>query len=242
MMPAEAAKTAWRLASAAALLPLFAAVAPAAAPPAHPPFAPSRDVGVTYRLESPDPKLPGRTSTEELRFRAAAGGRRLRLDTSGSQSYLLIDPQAKSATVVDPALRAFMTVQLNPELARGLLLLDPAARYARTGTAKVAGLACTVWSVGAKGREGLVCVTGGGVILRRVQGSDQERSRLTALSVTYAPEPMSLFTPPHGYQDLSAVRAPAIPALPAGRAPGPTPPSVVPGGVASPPAPAPGSR
>lgn len=227
---------------AAAVLLLFVAAAPA-----HPPFAPTRDVSVTYRVESPDAHAPRGETTNELRLRATAGGRRLRLDTPGSEAYLLIDPAAKSASMVDPKIRAFMTVPLNPKVARGLLLLDPAAAYRQIGRSRVAGLSCTVWAVGPNGKEGggkegSVCVTADGVILSRIEGgAPADRARLTATAVTFAVQPEALFTPPPGFQDLSLQRAPVkgggVPAPPAG-GPSATPPRVrAPAGLPLPPMP-----
>jgi hypothetical protein len=206
--------------TAAVLLLGLAAAAPGGSPTPHPPFAPTRDVSVVYRLESPDAARPGGESSEELHLYAEAGGRRLRLDTPDAGGYLLIDPAARTAAVVNPGLRAFMTVPLNPKLARGLLLLDPSATFTRQARATVAGLVCTVWAIGGKAAAGSVCVTDDGVILRRVEGGDPARqSRLTALSVTYAPQLPALFAPPDGFQDLSPGKAPpaiaaALPASP----------------------------
>ncbi len=193
---------------AAALLLLLAAAAPA-----HPPFAPTRDVRVTYRLESPDANAPGGQATNELILRATAGGRKLRLDRPGSGAYLLIDPAARSATMIDPKIRAFMTVALNPKAAQGLLLLDPGEAYRRLGNTMMAGLACTIWAVGRNGHGGRgdgdqVCVTDDGVILNRIEGASANRSRLTATAVTFAAQPEALFVPPREFQDLSLPRPP----------------------------------
>ncbi|MGH7050804.1 MAG: hypothetical protein ACREFS_12020 [Acetobacteraceae bacterium] len=186
----------------------------AAAAPAHPPFAPTRDVRVAYRLESPDANAPGGQATNELILRAAAGGQKLRLDTPGSGAYLLIDPAAKSATMVDPKLRAFMTVPLNPKAAQALLSLDPGEAYRRLGNTMVAGLPCTIWAVGQngdgdRGDEDQVSVTDDGVILNRIEGAPANRSRLTATAVTYATQPDALFVPPRQFQDLSLPIPPA---------------------------------
>lgn len=212
-------------AGAASLLLLLAA-----AGPAHPLFAPTHDVSVSYRLETPNVGAPGGKTTDELRLHAIGGGELLRLDTPASGAYLLIDRPAQHATIVDPHIRAFMTGPLNPKVAGGLLL-DPAASYRRIGRATVAGLACDLWLVGPGGADGSVCVTRDGVILSRVEGkSPAHQARLTALAVTYQAQPKSLFSPPPGYQDLSALKAPPAPGAPAAPSapPPPAPPAAAP--------------
>lgn len=205
---------------AAALLIVLAAAAPA-----RPLFAPTRDVRVTYRLESPDTQAPYGQTTNELILRATAGGQKLRLDRPGSGAYLLIDPVAKSATMVDPKIRAFMTVPLNPKVAQGLLLLDPGETYRRIGNTMMAGHPCTIWAVGQNGGEGLACVTRDGVILNRIEGAAAKRTRMTATQVTFAAQPKALFVPPQGFQDLSLERPPpaggGVPATPAMKVPAP---------------------
>lgn len=203
-----------------------------AAAPRHPLFAPAHDVSVTYRLESPDAQAPGGRTVDQLHFRAIGGGQLLRLDTSASGAYLLIDRTHQTATVVDPKIRAFLRGPLNPKLATGILLLDPNVSYQRAGSANVAGLGCEIWKIGSHGTAGTACVTADGVVLSRTEGgspapgSPQARSRgapqqarLTALSVTYGAQPKTLFAPPSGFQDLSAQKAPGVPPAPL-----PTPP------------------
>lgn len=216
-------------------------LATAAAGPPHPLFAPSRDVSVEYRLESPDARAPGGKAVDELRLHATRDGELLRLDTPASGAYLLIDRARHTATVVDPKIHAFMSGPLNPKVASGLLLLDPAGDYRRAGSAEVAGHACERWTVGPDGRNGSACVTADGVVLSRVEGSDPaHEARLTAVSVAYGPQPQTLFLPPPGYQDLSAVKPPAGPARPVGPPAATAPQQAVP--PAPPPPPPPGGR
>ncbi len=190
--------------SGAAALLLLAAAATAA----HPLFAPSRDVSVQYRLESPDANAAGGKTTNALRLRVIGGGQLIRLDNPASGAYLLIDRARKTATVVDPKIHAFMSRPLNPRVASGLLLLDPEATYQRAGSARVAGYACDLWKIGPGRAGGSVCVTADGVVLSRIEGSrPAHQARLTALSVAYEAEPKALFAPPPGFQDLSAQKA-----------------------------------
>lgn len=183
---------------------------------------------MVYRLQSPDPAAPGGESSEELHFYATAGGRRMRLDIPGTGGSLVIDAAARTATVVNPGLRAFMTVPLNPEIAHGLLL-DPGTVFKRGAKDEVAGHACTVWALGPGGAGGSACITEDGVVLRRnAAGSSGRASELVALSVDYGPQPASLFAPPEGYQDLSGPKAPAPPPAPTKAAIPPPPPPAPP--------------
>jgi hypothetical protein len=185
---------------------LFGLSAPAWAD--APSFLPARDVSVTYRL------IGGRGSTpREAHMFYSASGQKMRLDQASQNGYAVIDRVARTVLVVITARQQYATLPFDDNMASGFILNDR-MHFARTGAEMVAGLHCTAWSVQSPRAAGSVCVTDDGVLLRGTGTSSAGIvSGLEAVSVTYAPQPASLFAAPAGYTQAPA-EPPAAPTKP----------------------------
>jgi hypothetical protein len=192
-----------------------ALVAPARAQPApgqdHPPFLPTRDVAVTYRLSGgpggggPGGGGPGGGGQETRMYYSATAGK-LRIDTPNGAGYTVLDRNAGQQTMVMTQQRAYATMPLPPGAADGFILNDTMA-YRPEGQRTIDGLTCTEWGVSSQQTTGRACVTADGVLLSG-SGSQQgpqgtQETALTATSVQYGPQPSSLFQPPPGYRQLT---------------------------------------
>jgi hypothetical protein len=192
---------------AAALLCLAGTAAIAAD---HPPYVPTRDVAVAYRVQlSADPH--GEESVQ-MAYTTASG--RVRIEAPGNPGYMLIDRSEGRLIMVVDQMRTFMEMPFDARMGAGLLLNDKMA-FSRKGMEKVAGLPCTSWDVTSGATHARLCITADGVILR-AEGSDPKRGegRLEAVSVSYTPQPANLFAPPAGYHKME------MPGGMPGRAPG----------------------
>lgn len=86
-----------------------------------------------------------------------------------------------------------------PEAATSLPTPVPATGtgYERRGTDTVAGVPCTLWqTTDLRGSVVLACITADGVLLRASVGGHPV---IEAKTVTYGPQPASLFAVPEGY-------------------------------------------
>lgn len=184
----------WREAAFGAALVM---VAGTAAAQSRPPFPPTTDAAVTYRVESSARGVP---PSIEVRWSAAAG--RMRVD-GGMPGYALLDPAAGTAVVVLEGLG----VMLDAPRAAGvdqLASLEHARRFVRRGTTVVAGTRCTEYEVSGRDAVGTACLTPEGVPLR-LDGQD-ERGRtahLEATSVSLAPQDPAIFQPPPGVRRVN---------------------------------------
>jgi len=175
---------------AALLLPCAAqAAAPA------PRYLPQHDAMITYRSQGSDPNVPPSLS---VRYSADLG--RIRVD-GVPLGYLLVDRRVERVELVMPLPK--MVLQLPP--GGGIVdgfILGPNLHFTATGTDKVIGKSCTTYDVTtdrdrAKGR---VCLTADGLLLRgEGQGRDGRSARIEAVTVSLAPQPVGLFSPPDGY-------------------------------------------
>ena len=172
-------------------------------------YLPMRDVTVTYRLTTESPGTTAPPAGREAHMYFSAELNKLRLDEPTQKGYAVIDRASQQVVIVMPQQRAYSVLPFTPEMASGFILNDQ-MKFSRTGTDTIAGLSCTRWSVEAARAAGTVCVTTDGVLL---SGHGRVReggvSGLEAISVTYSPQPQSLFAPPADFVRL---------ALPIGRA------------------------
>jgi hypothetical protein len=163
---------------------------------ARPAFLPLRDVAVRYQLT-----VPGRLSAEyQLAYRAA--GQLARVDDPAHGLYFLVDLPAGHAALVVPMLRSVVDT---PDFSGLTQEIDDAggARFTPLGHGEYAGLGCENFLVLSRQGTATACITRDGVTLR-FHGSDAQGSAtVTALSVTYGPQPAGAFAVPDGYGRIS---------------------------------------
>ena len=174
----------------------------------RPTLPPRRDVAVTYRTTGAaaaliPPGLQGSGPADgvaQMRLRWNASGL-LRLEADGRSQILLLETAGPSAHVVDSTLRTAIFLPMKPRDLDAVFLNN--ADLARVGEDRVAGLACTVWSVHARNGDGTVCITGDGVPLRIDGTVDGRKGTLTATAVDFSLQPAALFQVPAGYMSFS---------------------------------------
>jgi hypothetical protein len=176
---------------------LLLAAAPAAAQE-RPLLTPSRDVTVTYRLIGDSPG--GAPPPLAVSWQAATGT--MRTDMPGGMGWMVADTRNGRAFMVMEQMRMVMDIPAAQAQAMVARAGSPQARFRREGTATVAGLRCTVWSVQDGDSQGRSCITEDGVMLR-AEGTHQGRSGgMEATQVTYAPQDPARFQRPQGYQTM----------------------------------------
>ncbi|WP_133293092.1 hypothetical protein [Dankookia rubra] len=199
-------RTSWRRAGPVAILAATSFAALAAAAQERPPFSPTRDVAVTYRVEND--KQP-----TNARLAWSAELRALRADLPAGTpasfggiplppgAWVVVDLRAGRAFAADD--RTGLVIDL-PQLAVRAQAGERAlagARAHREGTSRVAGLPCTVWRLEpparSPGRRSVrVCLTTDGVPLRAEE--EGRRARAEATSIVYGPQNATRFQPPQG--------------------------------------------
>ncbi|HUN40963.1 MAG TPA: DUF4412 domain-containing protein [Acetobacteraceae bacterium] len=185
----------------AATLALAATLCAAAQPAAaqdHPLAKPSRDVMVEYHILNVQ---PGDHRSDTVRMYFTDGGMRLRIEPVGQPGYSIVDRSAHRMLLVMEPQHVYVEVAYDPNRIMTFDATD--ATFRRIGHDTVAGLGCTVYNVARQGRESQVCLTDDGVMLRaNSENPGQANGGMEAVSVTYAPQPASLFVPPPGYQQM----------------------------------------
>lgn len=169
---------------------------------------PTRDVAITYQVDGVEvPGMPAGPHRMDVAY--SAEDRRARLASPDyPQGFAIVALAAQSTLLVLPAARSYIQMPMRgPEMA--LLTDDPSLRFTHSGVATVAGLRCTVWRVAqprAGGRQGSICLTADGVLLR---GDDGRGGRsVVATSVRYGHQPAALFAVPDGFHRLEMPRLP----------------------------------
>jgi hypothetical protein len=185
----------------------------------RPPNFPTRDVTVTYRTDS----------QRDVTMSFSAATHRMRIVGMGGQAgYAIIERDEGQMMLVIPARQMVMRMPEPPAM-RNAMSLQAFSQVARAGTATVAGVACTVWTVHGDRGEGEICVTADGVMLRaRGEGTNGHAAMMEATNVDYGALPASEFEPPSDYQTMT------MPAGAGGR-PGAMPPAGMPPGAKPPP-------
>jgi hypothetical protein len=183
----------------AALLSL--AAVPAAAAADGPLLHPSRDVAVVYHVEG-TPAAGGPAQIHTIRMFWGDGGEALRVELDTQPVVALIDFKRQRMEMLLPTKQVVLDAPLDSRLVPGFVI-PPGATAKRAGGDTVAGQGCTVWNLSGPQGGGTACVTADGVVLR-AEGSaaHQGAGRLEATSVTYAPQPASLFVPPPGFRRM----------------------------------------
>jgi hypothetical protein len=199
-------RTSWRRAAPVAIPAVISFATLAAAAQERPPFSPTRDVAVTYRVENGNQPTTARLAwSAELRALRAD----LPADTPASfggvplppGAWAVVDLRANRAFAADD--RTGLVIDL-PQLAARAQAGERAlagARAHREGVSRVAGLPCTVWRLEpparSPGRRPVrVCLTADGVPLRAEE--EGRRARAEATSVVYGLQDATRFQPPQG--------------------------------------------
>jgi hypothetical protein len=180
------------------ILAVLVAAAPALAED-HPLLRPKRDVAVEYRSSgSPQGPASGLDNTVTIRF--ATRSNRIRIDGSAGHQYLVLEPDAGRMTMVMTDRQTYMEGPADPGMMA--MFQGTNATFRKTGTATIASTACTTYDATINNRDGQVCLTDDGVLLR-AHSTDPARNReLEAVKVTYAEQPASLFEIPAGFQKM----------------------------------------
>jgi hypothetical protein len=175
----------------------------------HPLLLPTRDVIVDY-VTTGGPT--GGNQPHTMRMYIAANGTKMRVETPAMPGWLIIDRAGKHMFMVLRQQHITLEMPMDPAKADMFLPHDMDG-FTRQGSAKVAGLACTLWSVRGGNRAGSSgCITADGVLLRgESTGPDGQRITLAATAVKYGKLPADTFQPPAGFKKMD---------LPAGLPPG----------------------
>jgi hypothetical protein len=180
-----------------ALLAVLAAAAPARAEDA-PMIHPSRDVAVEYRSNGMAQGPADPSAVVTMRF--TGKGSRVRIDGPNGHGYAILDVDGGRMTMVMTEKQIYMEQPANPAML-GMFQAKGSA-FRKTGTDTVAGVPCTTYTATINDRDGQVCLTGDGVMLRARSEEAGRTHELEAVKVTYADQPAALFEPPAGFKKL----------------------------------------
>jgi hypothetical protein len=178
----------------------LAVILPAAAQ--HPLMHPSRDVAVEYQTGGISGGPPGQSGPHRVHIYFADHGMKMRMESEGQPGYMILDRGTNRATMV--MVRQHMYMDVPYDAKRVMAFDNPEGTFTRRGTETVAGYSCTVYDVQTPQHHGQVCVTSDGVLLRARSEDPNGHGELTAISVTYGPQPPDLFVPPPGFQKFDA--------------------------------------
>lgn len=176
------------------LLLIALAALPAAAR-ATPVFLPTQDVAVTYQLSA-----PGR-ATENYQLSYDANDQLARIDAPAG-FYVLGNLPSGQAELIIPGLHAVVQAPDFSALTAQIHDADGAS-FTPLGQGHYAGLDCEKYLVLDKNGSGTACLTPSGVVLHFAGHNAQGSAEVTALSVTFAPQPADLFATPPGLTPLN---------------------------------------
>jgi hypothetical protein len=162
----------------------------------HPPFLPTRDFTISYQIGQSTQR-----ATQGLLVSFSARGYRFHIEATGQPGWIIFDPELRRAFAVVPQSRAFIELPFDPSSAQQFMLNDQ-MNFARRGTDRVAGFACTVWDVRSERGTGRICMTEDGVMLR---GSNSQ-GFMEVAALQYGAQPDELFQPPPGFRKLDSAR------------------------------------
>ena len=169
---------------------------------AYPTIEPQRPDAVTYDLSS--------TATGPMRVEAFADPAQqvARLQLGQGADYVLLDRATERVMLVSPD-KGLIFVVSSAGMLHRRLGPDSGLRFTRAGQRMIAGEGCTVWSVVGPSGSGDACITHDGVVLEGAGAGDRAddhgqipSGHLLATAVSYAPLPLSLFSPPPGLQEV----------------------------------------
>jgi hypothetical protein len=183
------------------ILPLLAcAVFCAAAAPAEdrPVLYPTRDVAVTFHATS------GAQQGVDLHVAWLAAEQKLRVEPPNLPGWGVLDVKANRLTMVHDGTRSVM--EFNADALPGGLTIPTVppetAHFTRAGTARIAGLTCTVWRYEDGKNQGETCLTADGVMLRGSGKSGGKSGAIEATKVSFGRQDPARFRPPMDYHGL----------------------------------------
>lgn len=188
-----------------AVLPTLALMAATAASPAraqeHPPFLPTRDAAVVYKVAG---ATPDGSAPLEMHMYLKASGGLMRIDAPGQPGYAVMNRTDNHVFVVMEDRHAYIEMSTSDTGGARLFMLDGSMQYVRKGTETILGATCTDWQVTSPDGTGVACITADGVMLRAqgTSSSGESRGALEAVSLNYGPQADSLFLPPAGFTKL----------------------------------------
>lgn len=162
---------------------------------AAPALLPTRDVLVNYTLAAPGQP----TQTLQLSYNAAQELARI---SSASGYYVLANLPAGQAQLVIPALHAVVQAPDFSALTTELFHAGDNAHFTALGKGYYAGLPCETYLITDKTGTERACLTKDGVILHFSGHDGHGDAEVTAMSVTFAPQPASQFALPPGLTPL----------------------------------------
>jgi hypothetical protein len=175
------------------LLGLCVAGSAAASP--VPRFLPDRDVAVTYQLT-----LPGRDPQTYLLSYDAAD-QLARIDSPAQHMFVLANLPSGQAQLVVPALHAVVDT---PDFSGITRQIENAggAQFTPLGHGHYAGLRCERYRIASHDGAAQACITPNGVVLQ-FDGHDRNgAAQVTALSVTFTPQPGEEFLAPANFANI----------------------------------------
>lgn len=161
---------------------------------------PSRDVAVTYQVESTAGQ--GQARTRVLHMFWGADGTKLRLEIEGQEGIGLVDFRDRRMEVLLPQAHVVIEAPFSDGSVPGFFI-PPGTTAHREGVDTVAGQACNVWNVTGSRGSGQACITADGVLLRAGgEKAGQGEGQMLATSVVYGAQPNSLFVVPPGFRRM----------------------------------------
>lgn len=150
-----------------------------------------RDFAITYK--------PIKDGADTVRLYWHAASKKLRMDMPGV-GWSVTDHVAGSGFLVAEEAKRIMDMPDN--VRRNQLGPSPDAKFTRLGAERIAGHDCTSWSYIDQRAKGTICLTADGVMLRSQATLAGLEGGMEAVSVSYDPQPTSLFEAPAGYQRM----------------------------------------
>ncbi len=174
---------------------LLAGLSPAFAD-APPPYLPTRDVVVSYQVDT-----PGRPpASYQLAY--DAGRQQVRIDDPAHGNYFLVNLPAGTAQLVAPAFHAIVAAPDLSALTGQLNNLNQ-ARFTPLGPGAYAGLACQKYLVLSDQGSGTACLTPDGVTLHFSGHNARGSAEVTATNVAYQHNQAAMFGIPPGYSTIT---------------------------------------
>jgi hypothetical protein len=176
-------------------------------PPDKPSVRPIRDVVVEYQLLDADG--PNDTPQERtITVNWAKGGALMRIQMEGQRSYVVLNRDTDRMTMVLLDEHGYVDQPFDPKRQTGFAV-PTNVPLVRGETSVVSGNSCTLWHAQLGYGDSSVCVTSDGVLLSAKGYNLDHRGDLMATSVSYGPQPATVFDPPEGFQKLAIAAAAA---------------------------------
>ena len=210
----------------APLAALLLAASLLSAPPLHaqswnpvpdkPNLRPVRDVVVEYQLMDAD-SANDTPRERTITVNWAKGGALMRAQMEGERTYVVLNRDSDRMMMVLLDEHAYVDQPFDSRRQIGFSAPDDVPMVRGDGDV-VAGNSCTLWHAKLGFGDSSLCITEDGVLLSAKGYNLDHRGDLVATSVTYGPQPATVFDPPADFQKL-AFTAPAAVTPPASKPP-----------------------